>query len=263
VSYISQLVADGAADLWLLDDASGPAASNSIGGGLSAAYGGTFSLGAPGILPGHSSCRFTSGYVQTAADPLVTPFHYTWSVLLRCMAIPAASYFWAYASGGNGNTEYSMLATEPDQTLNMGQTYGANLYTYATTWPSVYGSAWHQVVASWDGSSIRMYLDGALAGITPMATFYRSGTPTLGMGGQPYRGASTTARLDCYMAAAAVFRSALSDAQVANQYQTLALEAVGPVGQPATSGQLAGVIAQQAIDSAKLDAIYAAVHKVY
>jgi len=262
-NYVAQLLADGCTQLWLLDDASGPAASNSVGGGLAMAYGGTFSLGAPGIIPGHTSCRFTSGYATTAADPLVTPFRYTWSCLIRCAAAPVNCTFWDYASGGNGNTEYSLMSTQADTTLNISQTSAANVYYQLFSWPSIGNSAWHQVVTSWDGTNLKCYLDGALAGIQPAPLFFRGGAVLLGIGGMPQRVASAGTRFNGYMCAAAVWTSAVSDAVIANQYTVLAAEATGPVGQPATSGQIQSIQSQLTTQLAQLALIYAAVHKTY
>jgi hypothetical protein len=226
---------------------------------MSAAYGGTFSLGAPGVLPGHTAVQLTSGFVQSSGDPLVTPFHYTFSVLFRITGAPVACYAWMYASGNNGNTEYSFIATEPDTTANVGQTHAANAYDQLFSVPSVGNGVWHQFASSWDGTQLKAYLDGALAGAVPASVFFRGGSITLGMGGAPLRTASAGTRLNGFMSSGAVFHSALSDAQIANQFQVLSSEAVSPIGQAATSGQIVALGTQIASLLSTLGADIAAI----
>jgi hypothetical protein len=166
-----------------------------------------------------------------------------------------------YASGANGHTEFVQLATEADGTLNAAKANADNVFDYALSWPTVFGGAWHQLVASWDGVALRCYLDGVLSAITPATVLYRTGAITFGIGGAHLRAASSLTRVDAYMSAAAIWTSAISDAVIANQFSVLALEATGPIGQPATSGQVSTVITQLSFLELVVDEILAAVRR--
>jgi hypothetical protein len=65
------------------------------------------------------------------------------------------------------------------------------------------------------------------------------------------------------MSAVAVWTSAIADSVIADQYTTLAAEATGPVGQPATSGQVSAIISQLAVMQLEVDDIRAAVYRTF
>lgn len=96
---------------------------------------------------------------------------------------------------------------------------------------------WHHVVGTWDNVNLRLYVDGALAGTTPVAgphTF----TNKLGVGGVP--GVSTVT-LQSFIAEVAIYSAALSLAQVAAHYAALDQLATPPsyvfgVGLPPAGG---------------------------
>jgi len=261
-AYVQRLLEDGAQDLWHFGDPTGPAASNIGPAAHTAAYGGSFTLGAPGVLPDYTAVLFTSGYVVTAADPLSGATHFSMSVLIRVQVL-AACYIVAYDSGPNANTESWYMFTNADASTDSGIFSAASVAHDAEGIPSIANSSWHQLVTTWDGTSIRNYLDGAFVGIASSSAWFKPGVLTLSMGGDNQRAASSSSRFQGYMSAAALFTTVLTNQQIQDEYVLLGQVAVQPVGQPATSGQVQGLVASLAAVQLELDLVLASVRKTF
>lgn len=254
-AYTDKLVADGAIDIWMLDDASGTNAANLIAGGHVMTYSGTYNQNAPGVLPAYNSTRFSSGYIVSSVDVLSGATAFSFSVLLRVQFL-ADCYAVAYDSGANSNTESWYLFTYVSTvSTSAGIFQSAGVVNDTGGLPNL-GNSWHQCVITWDGTNLRNYLDGNFTGIVGSSAWFKPGALRLSIGGDSFRAAASSSRFQGYMSAAALFTAALTPAQIADQFAELSAVAITPVGQPATSGQLGFAIAQ-------LDEILRAVKKEY
>lgn len=254
-AYVAAVLADNPIAYWRLNDAVGPAASNLVGGGPVAVYGGTFSLGQGGPFDDATTAFFaTSGYV-TAATGFVSYAHFSFEFI--CRVIPGqACYMMMLANGATGT--FAAF----DVFLNPGQDFSEDIWTAPNVAQTNFGfaqygnGAWHHVVATWDGTHVAMYVDGVADALAVAPSINAVAAPSIDLGGWHQRAASATTRANGQFGEFAYYNTVLTVLQVQTHFQALATNTSVPVGQGSTSSA----------DIAMLDLlnkIYAAVHKVY
>ena len=155
-SYSASVAADAPAAYWRLGDAGGSAVMDSSGHGLNGTYNGGVTIG-PGAPAGdaNTSAVFdgTSGYVSVPGAGL--------SATATLEAWVKGSGTWSTGTEGvlsSGNDSLSVVNGHPYASFYIGGT-ARNLDSGV----SISTGAWHHLAASWDGYTIRIYIDGSLA----------------------------------------------------------------------------------------------------
>lgn len=251
--YKAAVIANGPVGYWRLDDATGPAASNQIGGGGAGVYAGLFGLGQAGPF-NDATCMFTppsGGYVQL---PINTPAVLIPSCLeLVCKWTPGqTSYAAVRQTGGTAATAQQELSA---QTI----AFEAGVFNAAVD-QNVFGFApygngnWHHVVVNYDTGTCVLFIDGvqdvSLSGLLAPNVL---ANPFWTIGGWGFRAASAVTRTNGLWAEVALYGHVLTAAQVATHFAALAANAQSAVGGPPSG----------AVVTAGLDAILAAVRKLF
>ncbi len=146
-----------------------PEAASRVGKGETLRYGGPDALEVvEGRTPGRTAVRLDRGWMEGPAVPVDR-------------AVSVAVWFRKHGQGGelgNGQTNGMILAQgdgywsglrlygnypQHDLLFQLGRPQPANAITAQSTEPATDGT-WHLVVATWDGSRMRVYLNGLLLG---------------------------------------------------------------------------------------------------
>ena len=219
-TYASTVLGDGPSIYYRLGDPSGSLAADSSGNGSLGTYSGTYTLGAAGAALNDSDTAVSvnGGQVQnaTAAVPLGNS-----SRTLEA---------WVKTTGG-GSAVQGLVGYGSQSTRGM---FDLRLYNsnqigvagwaddhYFTAPYSITSGSWHQVVATYDGSIVTVYLDGQSLGTAsfsaPLATSLDGNGLILGRDSW-WNGEWLNGALD----EVAVYPQALSAAQVAAHFNASA-----------------------------------------
>ena len=163
--YSASVLADAPAAYWRLGEASGTTAADASGNGRTGSYLNTPTLGVAGALAGDSNSAVayngTNEYVQVPYVAALNPTSFTVEG-------------WAYVTGGQGT--FRSLITSRD--FAAGNSRGYILYAgNDDNWqfwsgngawevldgPPVTLNQWTHLVATYDGASMRLYVNGVLA----------------------------------------------------------------------------------------------------
>ena len=215
--YVGQIVADGAAGYWQLADAIGsPTAADSSGNG----YTGNVSIGAvtfgvAGPLLTSVATGATFGGGQIVLPPTVSGSHWSLEAWFKS---PVGSGSYGVLSAGI-NAALLVSGGFPEVFTPSGSVTGPT---------TVCDGNWHHLVATQTGTTVSLYVDGALAGTVASTSALASGqTGYIGAGGS----GNTLAQV-------AIYPTALTATQVADHYE---LGSVGWVT-PQYSGQRIGAV---------------------
>ena len=163
--YSATVLADSPAAYWRLGEASGTTAADASGNGRAGSYLNTPTLGQPGALSGDANTAVafngTNEYVQVPYAGPLNPATFTVEA-------------WAFVTGGQGT--FRSLVTSRDYAagnsrgyvLYAGNDNNWQFWTGNGSWevldgPAVTLNQWTHLVASYDGASMRLYVNGALA----------------------------------------------------------------------------------------------------
>jgi|GEM_PF-2094038 len=228
VAYDNQVVADGAVDFWPLDDASGASsATNVVNSSQAGTVGSGVTLGQPGPVPPQTAAAFNGkGDIGTPANPssssgfsVVVWYNLEGKLPTNNPRLVANSHV---DGNGGGGFELFVVGVGGNNWVvgsvcwSVGQTpHGTGGGTLCTGQVST--SGWHMLAATWTGSTLAVYQDGALVGTLAYSGSLAPGPEDVALGYDPDYSS------DYYtgdMADVALFTSALSAAQVAHLYES-------------------------------------------
>jgi hypothetical protein len=221
--YDTVVLADGPVAYWLLADTSGTSARDAAGSD-NGTYSGGFTLGRAAPYPAMSGSVAFDGITGQVSAPNEAALQITGSITVEAWCKPLnvarISEFVCKPS--------STMQTPPyiDYSLSSGQNPGAHfafLLGIAGTWTyaqlnggtSATNGNWYHVVGTYDGSMMKIYVNGSLDGS-------RAAIGSVGANSQPLYiaspGAWTGENFQGSVAAVAVYNKALTAAQVLAHY---------------------------------------------
>jgi trimeric autotransporter adhesin len=211
-SYPDKVIRDGAAAYWRLGETTGTTAADVIGGNNGTISGGVTLNQVGAISDGDTAMVFngTTGYISVPSSAAITPTgSFTveaWVKTLTSTEVPLIEKFDA------GNAGYM---------LSLNNFGGGNYYALwvGNGWvegPGVVADGqWHHLVGVWNGTTVSLYLDGALRrSIAPTGVNLPATTHALEMARRWDVGTYSNASLD----EVAFYPTALSAAQVSAHY---------------------------------------------
>ena len=219
MSYSSEVLADSPLAYWKLDETSGSVAADSSGNGRDAAYGGGNTLGATSLLTdgtGHALglTANTSNGVSIAAASWMSVTALTAEALVNFTSSVDGSNGDAIVDqyGGGGFRWLLWRNTTGKAALQL--TNGTTFYNVASTTTLSLNTTYH-VAGTWDGSNIRIYLNGSLENTTATTGTLPASSQVLAIGA--YSNSSSTApggSID----EVAIYGTALSGTRIAAHY---------------------------------------------
>jgi hypothetical protein len=244
-SYSSTVLADSPVAYYRMNETSGTTAMDSSGHGYNGTYGGSVSLGGPGLVPGDAAPIFPGGG-STSATILKSPSN----TALAPTSGPMSVEFWvnvpstvtastqflytqSYASGSSYPTYISLDSGSPPYFTVQINTSSGLLSAY----PAAVLGAKNHVVLTWTGTTLTAYVNGVASG---------GGTGTAPLIGysSPYAGFSvggTVATQTGFSGAVgefALYNTALSAARVLAHYNAGTSGSTGTVVWQTGNGSL-------------------------
>jgi hypothetical protein len=222
-SYESTVLADTPLAYWRVDEASGAVAHDVTGNGNDAKYTGGVTFGSGGALVGSTDTAVTldgkTGFID-AGDKFGFPGNAPYT--LEIWALPQ-----------NLDTSYQRLFSREVQTTPR-QGYLMFVRVGYTADPSTFSlerwsggqtnqcpeanavlAVWHHFVATYDGSTSRIYLDGSLAAAQPASTGLATTSASLWVGASIF---DTAGYFGGVVDEVAVYGTALSASRIAAHY---------------------------------------------
>lgn len=220
---------------WRLDDA-GPAVADASGHGNTGQFVGGVTAGVPGAIAGDAAVAVdgTTGYVASNA-PLAPLNAFTESAWFDTSTEIGGSIFGASANQqGIGSVTNDVVWMDDDGQLVFAVKNSTSSTIFRT--PRTYNDGrWHQVTATYDGTTMSLYVDGSLAvsgpatASAPLTGYFRVGSEDLS-GITHVFGANTTNKTapNSYVFAgsideAAVYPTVLTASQIMQQWASGAL----------------------------------------
>jgi RHS repeat-associated protein len=243
-TYSTAVLNDGAIGYWRLGETSGTTAADASPSGNPGTYTGSYTLGQPGAIyqDTDTAVKFTGGYVDiNQSTSLMPPTALSVEAWVKPTSTADGTAIFASPTVANpyGNSGYMLYFTAGR--LRMYVAPNVNGWTYAEAPPIIPLNIWTYVVGTWDGSNIRIYLNGTLQATAP-ALGIAYGTPTANALIAKYAGGGT---LSATVDEVAVYGTALSQTQISNHYNIGGHAPGAPTGiraSPASPGLLqAGV----------------------
>lgn len=217
-NYVSRVQAAAPIGYWHLDETSGTTVADSSGHGLAGTVQGAVRLGAPGVLADTATAfEFTnSPYVLVADNALLHPSAV--SVEAWFYKTADASFQRIVSGGAFPNNNWQLYAD------NTGGLFFSVVDSVGSYHSVVSGlviplNTWAHAVGTWDGTTIKLYVNGVLRQSVPGSITMLTGSGGMGIGGDANGGNPWNGRID----EAALYNYALSAAQVADHYYADAL----------------------------------------
>ncbi len=180
-TYRDEVLADGPVTYWRLGELAGATATDQTGAN-SGTYTGGVTLGVPGALPGDSdraaSFDGVNDYVVAASTASLS--------MTRAVSIE----LWAKRAKAGRQVLLGKPGTRQFKldnyalwinTADRPQAYFGNGSAFATVSGPVLDTAWHHIVATYDGAVARIYLDGAPAASSATALTMKANTSPLNL----------------------------------------------------------------------------------
>lgn len=224
--YPEQVLADSPLGYWRLNETAGSVMADSSGNQRPGFYQGGFTLNQAGLLPSDPkaapSVNFTGGFSAIPHGSWATTPHVTLECLIRPSSIGVAREIIGKDDDASPLSDLAyrltLLASGVVEFLIVDN--GMNIRQARTSATLSAGGVYH-LVATYDGSNLRIYLNGAQAGILAAAGSIQAGsTFDITVGGlNRYAGNRFDGRID----EVAVYGSALSAARIAAHYAATGL----------------------------------------
>ena len=172
--YAGTVLADAPAAYWRFGEASGTTATDATGNGVNGTYAGGYTLGQTAGLNGDPdkavSLNGSNGYVSVASAPAIQTNKVTIELWLKKGAATGSGMYVTknvQVGVGPGTGWFELLNTSDGNRLEfrVGGDVGANLDSVS----SLAVGTWYDVVATYDGATAALYINGALDNSLPIA----------------------------------------------------------------------------------------------
>lgn len=254
MSYSSEVLADSPL-IWLrLGELSGTSAADSSGNGRNGTHNNTPTLGVAGALAGDSDAAAT--FNGTNED--VSVANGSWmntgtAMSAECWVKSTATSGVVFSRGGGTSNPFHISASGAAAFLFRWGSASANASVSGTT--SVNDGQWHHVVGTFDGTTLRMYVDGVLEGSSNAAS-----TRSLWVTSADLRVASrgTSTFMAGTIDECALYGTALSQARITAHYDAgISSDATGTFAAtlPTTTASFSGTYREAGSFSAVLPAL--------
>ncbi len=213
-SYPDLVTGAGPTGYWRLSETSGTAATDSSDAKQAGAYLDGARPGAAGALEGDTGADLTSGYVEVPRTPgtnVSGPFTLEGWVRLDSL-VPAPGQAVIESYSGPANNGFALRVTDGHL---QAWTMSGSGYGLVTGKADLKPGQWHHVAATFDGSSLRVYLDGMLDTSSATTVAPTPGVATIKLGG---RGDDAAQRLGGSLDEVAIYPSALSPEAIAAHF---------------------------------------------
>jgi hypothetical protein len=210
---------------WRLNETDGTQLVDSSGNGQDGTYqGGFFSLGMPGALRGaaageseDTAARFDGGYAEVPSTTGISPDGAysveAWIRPERLLGGPGQGIVEKYSVPASAGFALRLDGAGHVHAFNLGESDSA----VATGTSPVALDRWHHVAATYDGSELAVYLDGALEASTVSPVGPVPGTATLKIGA---RGDDAAQRWPGSLDEVALYSHALTEQDIVSHYRS-------------------------------------------
>lgn len=221
MSYSAEVLADSPLDYFRLGESSGTTAVNAgTGGHGNGTYVGSPTLGAAGLLSGDANTSVdlsgSGQYVETAdATPLYTAI--TVEAVIRPDSVAGGRDIVGRRYNGNALNECWQFRVLDGGKLDLFFVAGGTYYTSYQSASSLSAGQTYHVAATWDGSNVRLYINGVLDGTHAHTAIPNNGSTKLRIGWSAF-GSPFEEYWDGRIDEVAVYGTALSGARITAHY---------------------------------------------
>ena len=229
-SYSSTVLADAPAAYWRLGETAGTTMSDATSNANNGTYVGGYTLGQPGALPGDSNTAVSfDGTTGEATVPSSSTLQMNTVAIELWVKKSAPTGFGMYVTKnlGPGGGWYELMNAQDGQHLEFRVT-GDTGATFDSA-SALNVGAWYYVVATYDGTTAKLFINGSLDSQLSVAVTPTQTTDPLYLGRRS-DGYYNNAVLD----EVAIYPTALSSAQVATHWQAAGYVPGAPTGVAAT-----------------------------
>jgi hypothetical protein len=169
-TYKENVLADSPVAYYRLGEVLGSSALDSASGGVAGAYGGGVTQGGASALNDDADPAgvFSTGNVSVADRSALRPASVTVEAWIKTSGSPWSVPYIAAKARAGGTLSYGLQMTDTSKVLMSIQSAGGTFYQAVST-TSVEDNVWHHVAGTFDGSSVRLYVDGTLQATTAAA----------------------------------------------------------------------------------------------
>ena len=182
-SYRGEVLADSPRSYWRLGEASGTAAADEMGANAGT-YTGGVALGQPGALIGDSNAAASfDGVNDYVVVPDAASLDFTTAVTVELWVkrTKNAAYQVVFGKPGNGQSKFENYALWFNTSNGLSAYFGDGT-TYVSVATAAIDTSWHHVVASYDNTSAKLYVDGVLQGSAASSVQLTANALPLNMG---------------------------------------------------------------------------------
>lgn len=215
--YANRVLANNPAAYWRLGESSGTSAADAGPNGITGTYNGSVTLGAAGAIAGDTNTAIqtnASGYVSASGSGVLNVTGNAVSVEGWVRGPTQAAYRYIVSkSDGNAAVGYALYTGESATLRFFVNTSGSGL-VMATAPTTPWDNQWHYVAGTYDGSRVRLYIDGVMVASQPASgTITPSSSVPLNLGRYNGGGLEFAGSLDEF----AIIPSALSAADIVSR----------------------------------------------
>jgi Concanavalin A-like lectin/glucanases superfamily len=232
--YAATVTADNPAAYWRFDDQGSPTTTDETPNANNGTYAGTTSFPTPGALSGdpsqYANLDGSSGY---ASIPNATSLNPTSAITLEAWFKPTTGsvaaqkpiLLKAYTSYGDPYYQYGLLINDASpytKLLSFALTIGGGLSRLDVTNSGWVYNAWNYVAATYDGSTMRLYLNGTQIGSKAQTGSISTYATPVDIGAYETLTKNSTYLFGGGIDETAVYPTALSSTAIANHYSAAA-----------------------------------------